>query len=66
MTQKKRLLWSRLLSSNVGPQYPGTLTAQAAVHLSLLPSGPDEVHETALRKTQVLQSDLERNLLIFR
>ena len=45
---------------NVGPQPPGTLAAQAAIHLSLLPSGPDEVHETALRKTQALQPDLEK------
>ena len=45
---------------NVGPQPPGYLTAHEAIHLPLLPSGPDGVHETPLRKTKALRSDLEK------
>lgn len=37
-----------------GPQPPGYLAAQTATRLSLLPSGPDEVHGTILRKTWTL------------
>ena len=45
---------------NVGPQPPGYLTAHEAIHLPLLPSGPDGVHETPLRKTKALRSDLKK------
>ncbi len=48
---------------NVGPRPPatGTLAAHVRTHLSLLPSGPDEVHELPLRKTHYIrpQSDLK-------
>ena len=45
---------------NIGPQPPGYLTAQITIHLSLLPSGPDEVHEAALRETKTLRSNLRK------
>jgi len=46
---------------HVGPQSPGTLTAHGATLLSLLPSGPDEVRGTPLRKTKALWPDLKKN-----
>ena len=45
---------------NVGPQPSGALTAHEAIHLPLLPSGPDGIHEAPLRETQALRSDLKK------
>ena len=54
-----------MILSHVGPQSPGDLTAHEAACLSLLPSGPDEVRKTSLRKTQALQPDLKKNICFF-
>ena len=62
--KKRQLIAALSLLFNVGPQSPGTLTAQATIHLSLLSSDPDEVHEIALRETKTLQSDLKKHLFL--
>ena len=48
---------------HLGAQIPGALAAHEAVRLPLLPSGPDGVHETPLRKTKALRSELEKTAL---
>ena len=47
---------------HVEPQSPGTLTAHGTIRLTLLPSGPDVVHEAPLRKTQALRPDLKKDI----
>ena len=54
--------FSRFILFHVESQFPGDLAAHEALRLSLLPSGPDEVHRTPLRKTQALQPDLKKNI----
>ena len=46
---------------NIEPQPFGELTAHEMNHLSLLPSGPDEVRKISLRETKTLRLDLKKN-----
>ena len=47
---------------NIEPQPFGGLTAHEMNHLSLLPSGPDEVRKISLRETKTLRLDLKTKI----
>ena len=51
-----------LILFHVEPQSPGTLAAHETIRLTLLPSGPDVVHEAPLRKTKALRPDLKKDI----
>ena len=59
---KKQPFLAALHPFHVEPQSPGTLAAHGTIRLTLLPSGPDVVHEAPLRKTQALRPDLKKDI----
>lgn len=59
---KKQPFLAALHPFHVEPQFPGDLAAHGTIRLTLLPSGPDVVHEAPLRKTQALRPDLKKDI----